>query len=107
MAVEYDIEIFINDGEEIHAEEVTFKDYERYEIDLEEIDWDSCECLIPDELQLSFIPDDEAHQNYKNTDVNVTDEIVPFLSDKEIQTTPTYTCDNCKKNYKRISYFNK
>ena len=53
-----EIEIEIDENEEIFEEDLTLKDYESTEIDLDDIDWDSVDDLTLDEVQLTFIPDE-------------------------------------------------
>ena len=59
-AIEPEIDLDLDDDQEINESEVVFEDYENCEIELDDIDWESTDSLISDEIQLTFIPDDSA-----------------------------------------------
>ena len=81
----------IDEHEEIFEGDLTLKDFESTEIDLDDIDWDSVDDLTLDEVQLTFIPDENVEE--------VITSCGPPVGGKEIKKAKpqNFVCQQCGK----------
>ena len=100
----------IDEDLEINIYELVYNDYESCEIELEDIDWDCVDFMEQDEqqeLQISFINENDNHISKIVVNANSEHSAAGYGNSDTFVEKATYTCEICKKKYKRLSYFNK